>query len=76
MIQLSFWVNLISVIYSLSAMQGRGNKSSGDNFLAAPNIDHSQDFVRKDLKEWLCWMRFVFQILIFKTLQRPQNVVR
>ncbi|RZB99474.1 alpha-amylase 3, chloroplastic isoform X1 [Glycine soja] len=37
--------------------QGRGNKSSGDNFHAAPNIDHSQDFVRKDLKEWLCWMR-------------------
>ncbi|XP_021655336.2 alpha-amylase 3, chloroplastic isoform X2 [Hevea brasiliensis] len=37
--------------------QGRGNKSSGDNFHAAPNIDHSQDFVRKDLKEWLCWLR-------------------
>ncbi|KAG7586467.1 Glycosyl hydrolase family 13 catalytic domain [Arabidopsis thaliana x Arabidopsis arenosa] len=36
--------------------QGRGNKSSGDNFHAAPNIDHSQDFVRKDIKEWLCWM--------------------
>lgn len=40
-----------------SVMQGRGNKSSGDNFHAAPNIDHSQDFVRKDLKEWLCWLR-------------------
>lgn len=37
--------------------QGRGNKSSGDNFHAAPNIDHSQDFVRKDLKEWLRWLR-------------------
>eukprot|EP00268_Persea_americana_P024149 TRINITY_DN23634_c0_g1_i1.p1 TRINITY_DN23634_c0_g1~~TRINITY_DN23634_c0_g1_i1.p1 ORF type:complete len:925 (-),score=187.89 TRINITY_DN23634_c0_g1_i1:415-3189(-) len=37
--------------------QGRGNKSSGDNFHAAPNIDHSQDFVRNDLKEWLCWLR-------------------
>jgi len=37
--------------------QGRGNKSSGDNFHAAPNIDHSQEFVRNDLKEWLCWMR-------------------
>lgn len=37
--------------------QGRGNKSSGDNFHAAPNIDHSQDFVRKDLKEWLHWLR-------------------
>ncbi|CAN4094703.1 unnamed protein product [Withania somnifera] len=37
--------------------QGRGNKSSGDNFHAAPNIDHSQEFVRKDIKEWLCWLR-------------------
>ncbi|XP_057949232.1 alpha-amylase 3, chloroplastic [Malania oleifera] len=37
--------------------QGRGNKSSGDNFHAAPNIDHSQDFVRKDVKEWLRWLR-------------------
>ncbi|EEF42189.1 alpha-amylase 3, chloroplastic [Ricinus communis] len=37
--------------------QGRGSKSSGDNFHAAPNIDHSQDFVRQDLKEWLCWLR-------------------
>ncbi|XP_047176149.1 alpha-amylase 3, chloroplastic-like [Vigna umbellata] len=40
--------------------QGRGNKSSGDNFHAAPNIDHSQEFVRKDLKEWLLWLRFAF----------------
>ncbi|KAG1367590.1 alpha-amylase 3, chloroplastic [Cocos nucifera] len=37
--------------------QGRGNKSSGDNFHAAPNIDHSQEFVRNDLKEWLRWLR-------------------
>ncbi|TKY69722.1 Alpha-amylase 3 [Spatholobus suberectus] len=37
--------------------QGTGNKSSGDNFHAAPNIDHSQEFVQKDLKEWLCWLR-------------------
>ncbi|KAK3026635.1 hypothetical protein RJ639_040662 [Escallonia herrerae] len=37
--------------------QGRGNKSSGDNFHAAPNIDHSQDFVRKDIREWLFWLR-------------------
>ncbi|CAA0834706.1 Alpha-amylase 3- chloroplastic [Striga hermonthica] len=37
--------------------QGRGNKSSGDNFHAAPNIDHSQEFVRNDIKEWLCWLR-------------------
>eukprot|EP01018_Ginkgo_biloba_P014005 Gb_18574 [translate_table: standard] len=37
--------------------QGRGNASSGDIFHAAPNIDHSQSFVRKDIKEWLIWLR-------------------
>ncbi|BFG16618.1 hypothetical protein CerSpe_028920 [Prunus speciosa] len=37
--------------------EGRGNKSSGECFHAAPNIDHSQDFVRKDIKEWLHWLR-------------------
>lgn len=29
----------------------------GDIFHAAPNIDHSQEFVRKDIKEWLNWLR-------------------
>ncbi|KAJ7565715.1 hypothetical protein O6H91_02G072300 [Diphasiastrum complanatum] len=37
--------------------QGRGNPSSGDIFHAAPNIDHSQEFVRHDIKEWLNWLR-------------------
>ncbi|XP_052480057.1 uncharacterized protein LOC105802507 isoform X1 [Gossypium raimondii] len=37
--------------------QGRGNPSSGDIFHAAPNVDHSQHFVRKDVKEWLYWLR-------------------
>uniref|UniRef100_A0A5B6YK14 alpha-amylase n=1 Tax=Davidia involucrata TaxID=16924 RepID=A0A5B6YK14_DAVIN len=37
--------------------QGRGNPSSGDIFHAAPNIDHSQDFVRRDVKEWINWLR-------------------
>lgn len=37
--------------------QGRGNPSSGDIFHAAPNVDHSQEFVRKDIKEWLNWLR-------------------
>lgn len=30
---------------------------AGDIFHAAPNIDHSQEFVRKDIKEWLNWLR-------------------
>jgi len=37
--------------------QGRGNPSSGDIFHAAPNIDHSQEFVRRDIKEWVNWLR-------------------
>ncbi|XP_077223141.1 uncharacterized protein LOC143856751 [Tasmannia lanceolata] len=37
--------------------QGRGNPSNGDIFHAAPNIDHSQQFVRRDIKEWLNWLR-------------------
>jgi len=35
---------------------GQGNNKSGDDFTAAPNIDHSQDFVREDLKGWLKWL--------------------
>lgn len=37
--------------------RGKGNRSSGDHFLAAPNIDHSQDFVKRDLSEWMQWLR-------------------
>ena len=35
---------------------GRGGGKEGDDFTAAPNIDHSQDFVKEDLKEWLRWL--------------------
>jgi alpha-amylase len=34
---------------------------AGDFFHAAPNIDHSQAFVRKDIKEWMKWLRHDFQ---------------
>lgn len=37
--------------------RGRGNRSSGDHFAAAPNIDHSQAHVKQDLSEWLAWLR-------------------
>lgn len=37
--------------------RGKGNRSSGDHFAAAPNIDHSQPFVKRDLSEWLAWLR-------------------
>jgi alpha-amylase len=30
---------------------------AGEFFHAAPNIDHSQDFVRRDIIEWMKWLR-------------------
>ena len=36
---------------------GAGGHGTGDDFHAAPNIDHNQDFVREDLKAWLRWLR-------------------
>lgn len=36
---------------------GRGNKSTGDFFHAAPNVDHTQPFVRRDICEWMNWLR-------------------
>ncbi|KAJ0718264.1 putative alpha-amylase [Helianthus annuus] len=41
-----------------SCTGGRGNRSTGDNFNGVPNIDHTQDFVRKDIIGWLKWLRY------------------
>ncbi|KAG6644687.1 hypothetical protein CIPAW_08G070100 [Carya illinoinensis] len=40
-----------------SCTGGLGNRSTGDNFPGVPNIDHSQEFVRKDITAWLQWLR-------------------
>lgn len=40
-----------------SSFGGRGGVSSGVSFEAAPNLDHSQPFVKSGLTEWLCWLR-------------------
>lgn len=40
-----------------SCTGGLGNKSTGDNFNGVPNVDHTQEFVRKDIIEWLQWLR-------------------
>ncbi|KAK9165017.1 hypothetical protein Scep_000208 [Stephania cephalantha] len=40
-----------------SCTGGLGNKSTGDNFHGVPNIDHTQHFVRKDMLNWLLWLR-------------------
>lgn len=36
---------------------GHGNPSTGEVFAGVSNIDHTQEFVRKDLIEWLKWLR-------------------
>ena len=36
---------------------GTGNADSGDDFAAAPDIDHSNPRVREDIKAWLRWLR-------------------
>lgn len=42
-----------------SCTGGLGNRSTGDNFNGFPNIDHTQQFVRKDLIGWMRWLRGV-----------------
>ena len=36
---------------------GTGNGKSGEDYTAAPNIDHSQERVRQDIVKWLRWLR-------------------
>ena len=36
---------------------GTGNLDSGDDYEAAPNIDHTQEFVQKDLVGWLNYLK-------------------
>lgn len=40
-----------------SCSGGLGNRSTGDNFNGVPNIDHTQNHVRKDIIGWLTWLR-------------------
>lgn len=37
--------------------RGRGNPKNQMIWAGAPNLDHSQDFVRRDLVEWFRWLR-------------------
>lgn len=36
---------------------GKGNAKSQEDYVAAPNLDHSQEKIRKDIIEWLQWLR-------------------
>ncbi|KAK9822846.1 hypothetical protein WJX81_002820 [Elliptochloris bilobata] len=39
------------------AYGGTGAQKQGSDFDAAPNVDHTSERVRQDLKEWLTWLR-------------------
>ena len=49
--------NSDAIVCDDSHFEGTGNPSSGILFDAAPNIDHSQEFVRRDLIEWMRWLK-------------------
>ena len=36
---------------------GTGNADSGDGYHAAPDIDHSNEVVRKDIAAWMNWLK-------------------
>ena len=36
---------------------GTGNADSGENYAAAPDVDHTNPKVREDIVEWLKWMK-------------------
>lgn len=36
---------------------GTGNGKTGEDYHAAPNIDHAQERVRQDIVKWLRWLK-------------------
>ena len=40
-----------------AAFGGTGSHKPQEDYVAAPNLDHSQERVRKDLTNWLRWLR-------------------
>ena len=36
---------------------GKGSQKQGEDYTAAPNIDHSQQRVKDDIKAWMKWLR-------------------
>jgi len=39
------------------AFAGTGNAKTGEDYVAAPNIDHTQEKIRKDLESWMKYLR-------------------
>lgn len=46
-----------AIVVNDRKFKGRGHRATGDEFAAAPNIDHMQEYVRSDLTDWLKWLR-------------------
>ncbi|KAK3276583.1 alpha-amylase [Cymbomonas tetramitiformis] len=42
---------------SSGSFSGQGQPATGDDFHAAPNIDHTNERVQNDICEWLQWLR-------------------
>jgi len=53
-------ISIAASVCSLIRLLMKHVPAPGDFFHAAPNIDHSQDFVRKDIIEWMQWLRTDF----------------
>lgn len=49
--------NDTAIVSNDTFFQGKGNHSNYKLFEGAPNIDHSQNFVKKDLIEWMLWLK-------------------
>lgn len=46
-----------AICHDNPAYGGGGGKKTGDDYPAAPNIDHSQERIRNDIINWLKWLR-------------------
>lgn len=46
-----------AIISNDENFKGKGESSNFKIFDAAPNIDHSQDFVKADLIDWMLWLK-------------------
>lgn len=46
-----------AIVSNDPTFRGKGNRKEQGIWAGAPNIDHSQEFVRNDISEWLRWLR-------------------
>ena len=46
-----------AIVSNHTKFEGKGNHKNFKLFNSAPNIDHSQPYVKKDLTEWMLWLK-------------------